>query len=162
MEAKAKAKAEAERLDVEMVRYELAAAEFYGGHRVQRARQLGDDPKRDERLVQKSQEQLQRVIDLYPDTQAAGDAKQILDSKFVPVHPLSAKPVLPKGITAKEEEVAVTVTDFPTKLPPDPPLPSIVISGCNAKLVYVRGYTRSDGVFVQHHYRLVTGMKKQD
>ena len=104
----AKAKIKAERLELEMVFYELAAAEFYASHRVGLARQLIADAKGDEKLVQKSRERLFEVIKFYPDTQAASDANQILDGKFVPDRPFPPKPAIPKGITAEETEDVLT------------------------------------------------------
>jgi transcription initiation factor TFIIIB Brf1 subunit/transcription initiation factor TFIIB len=161
-QADAKAIIEAERLELEMVLYELAVAEFYAYHRVEVARQLLAVAKGDEKLMQKVRQRLLDIIDLYPDTHAANDAKQILDGKFGPVRPFPSKPTLPKGITADETEDVLTKRPSTTMLPPDQTLPSIPILGVNPRPVYVRGYARPDKVFVQPHYRMISRKDKQN
>jgi hypothetical protein len=167
---KALMQAEAERLDVEMVLYELAKADYHAAARVKVAVRFLDDARKEvlsgrvresERLVKSARERLQEVLDLYPDAEAAGDAKQILDGKDVPARPLPLRPVLPKGVSARDDELAVTVKSLPKPdLPPDtPPIP---VPGKSSRPVYVRGYTRPDGVYVQPHYRAVVGKERRE
>jgi hypothetical protein len=145
---KAAAKAEAERCETEMVRYEVAKIRYHAAGRLALARTLSRDVEAEkakghepeaERLFNRAKVRFQEVIDNYPDTDAALDAKAILDGNTVPLHPMPPVPILPVGVTASEEELV----DKP-KLPPGP-----------SRFVYVRGYKRKDGVSVLPHFAVV-------
>jgi hypothetical protein len=166
-QTEAKRKAEAERNEKAMVGYELAKIVYHAGSRLSLGRKLAADAdaeafsghgRESERLMGKAKAHYNEVIDRYPQTEAAEEAKQLLEGKNVPRRAVPTAPSLPKGITASDENLA----DKP-KPPVGPvaefdPIPSdsvVIPPGISLKLVYVRGYTRLDGVFVAPHYRML-------
>lgn len=159
-------KAKTERLEVEMVLYELAKAEYHAAVRLRTAREFMDSANTEkanghlqasERLTKRGRERLLEVFNLYLETKAAKEAQQLLNGEIVSAHPVPAKPTLPKGVTADEDDMAGTNKPSPIKLPPDQALPTISVSGNHTNPVYVRSYTRPDGLAAQAHYRQVSG-----
>jgi hypothetical protein len=160
-------KAKTERFEVEMVLYELAKAEYHAAVRLRAAREFIDAAETEknkghvresQKLEKRGREKLLEVFNLYLQTKAAQEAQGILNGEVVPAHPLPLKPALPNGVSAGDEEMAVTNKPSPLKLPPDPALPIISVPGNYSNPVYVRAYTRPDGLEVQAHYRKISGL----
>jgi hypothetical protein len=150
----AAAKAETERCEAEMIRYELAKDRYHAAGRLNVARRLSMDAEIEkakgnareaERLLSRAMDRCRELIDRYPDTEEALDATQILAGKTVPNRPLPPVPVLPKGVTANEEELVVKPKPVPAPNPPAGP----------SRAVFVRGYTLPNGTRVAPHYVIV-------
>jgi hypothetical protein len=177
----ARAKEEAERVEQEMIRYELAKAEYHATAKLASTRNLLDAAQKEkkkgndresQRLLGKAEDRLGEVVALYPDTEAAADARQILNGKNVPERPIPPPPNLPQLVTANDDDVLETLkrpSDASSSKPsaagtpsstsaktPGSPGPHAVSS--SSKDVYVRGYTRKDGTYVAPHTRAAPGM----
>lgn len=166
------ARAEAERFEEEMVRYELAKAAHHAAAKLSFGRRFLDEAKQANRagrateggrLLAKATKWLNEVVRLYGDTESAADAKQLLDGKEVPERRVPPAPTLPQGVTARDHDVreneAVATAGRATSQTQSEngTVAANPGAGVGGKSVYVRGYTRKDGTYVQPHYRSAPG-----
>jgi hypothetical protein len=167
-EAEVKRKADAERIEKQMVEYELAKVVYHASSRLALGRKLAADAEAEalrghdqesRRLADKAKTYFKEVVDRYPDTEAADDAKQLLDGKDVPRRVILPRPSLPTGAVASEDDLADKAKPPPgVGRPFEPLVPgSIAIPpGISVKIVLVRAYSRQDGTAVAAHYRTLS------
>jgi hypothetical protein len=180
-EAKARAEDEAEIAEQQMIQYECAKAEYHAATKLSFARILAAEARgqtlrgktlEGQRLLARAETRYREVIDLYPDTESAADAKQLLEGKDVPTRPVPPPPTLPGGIKASEDDIREQDKDKKESSPTAKPLadvsgPVYVVRPASRvgpvyvgyptfgrpRTVYVRAYTRKDGTHVRSHYR---------
>jgi hypothetical protein len=162
-----KLQAERNRLERE---YRLAAAEYEADKKLRPARALANDAvlerakgkqSESERLVEKARERFREIISVYPGTQAAADAQELLHGKSPPPRPaLQAPEPLPSSAELQEEEQAPAGSSKSTHPPSLGDTRQEKFSGSSPKQVHVGGYTRKDGTQVRPHDRAAPGQGK--
>jgi hypothetical protein len=172
-EKQAEAAERAERAELAMLEYEIAKAEHHAARKLHIGRTLATDAKSNlatapakeyDRLLLRSQGWYKEVNALYPDTQAAADARQLLNGKKVPIRPAPPAPSLPPEVKASDEDIRETAVaqGSPTSATTTPvgdqstPVAQSSDTGSVAwspGTVAVRGYYRKDGTYVRPHQR---------
>lgn len=160
-------------IEEEMVKYEIAKAEYHGWVQFRLGKRLLDEGKAAElngrtsegyKLATSANEWLRDVVKRYPSTLASEEANSVLEGQSVPDRPSPPFPKLPKSVTAKEPDVLSK--EFDKARSDVPVLPRSTSSGSGISnpsnsasdndrsgLIYVRGYTRKNGTYVAPHYR---------
>jgi hypothetical protein len=161
--------------DTALAKYKIDKTEVEAGRKLKLARIFLD-----EKQSEIASRRLREIIKDYPDTQAAKDAKIILGDGYVRVRDFSVDPVAPVApieprLVLPTEPLPVPVIypfdddEEPVKVADESKIPdsdyvttkngeyqTAILLG-NGKTVYVRGYFRSDGTYVQPHMRSQPG-----
>jgi hypothetical protein len=148
-----------------MLAYELAKSEFHGWVELGSARTiLNDAPAEESKGNHAKAEKIRTLVrqryrditTLYPESQAASDARELLLGKSPPRRPAPPRPKLPPGVKASEEDLRPKLAAESASTAKVAAATTAAAAGptpSNGKTVYVRGYYRADGTYVAPHYR---------
>jgi hypothetical protein len=148
-----------------MLAYELAKSEYHGWIELGSARTVAKDAPAEEskgnlakaeKIRTLVRQRYRDITTLYPESQAASDAKDLLLGKSPPRRPAPPRPKLPDGVKASEEDLRPKLAVESPSSAKDAAATSAAAAGptpSNGKTVYVRGYYRADGTYVAPHYR---------
>jgi hypothetical protein len=159
----AKYKEDKEAFDKAVIAYKAAKTEYIAAKKLDEAQQMYKASLKDgasKLLKEYANQRWRDIIERYPDTESAKDAKILLDGGEVVAREVGAEPVPPIPPT---EPGSSSSPQFPTVALSDIPNGDYKTTGTgdyqtpvrltNGKTVYVRGYTRANGTYVRPYTR---------